>query len=247
MKLILKKAHVYFYVLMVALLYFILWPFFYFFSRKPSRYHTLNKLRRFWGFLSSALAGFFYRFEYEQPIDWKRTYIICPNHASNLDISAMCILVKNDYCFMGKEELLDGLVTGLFFRTVDITVKRQSKMSSFRAFKKAVERINAGISMVIFPEGAIPAHYPPRLESFKNGAFRLAIEQGIPIIPVSGTNAWKLLWDNGIKYGTHPGIARFYVHKPIETDCLTVNDADALRDQVYEIIRQKTGGDFAAV
>jgi hypothetical protein len=39
---------------------------------------------------------------------------------------------------MGKQELEDGLVTGLFFRTVDIAVNRESKMSSFRAFKKAM-------------------------------------------------------------------------------------------------------------
>lgn len=240
MKLILKKVHVYFYVAMVALLYLILWPCFYYFSRKPSRYHTLNRLRRFWGFLSSALVGFFYKFEYEVPIDWKKTYIVCPNHNSNLDISAMCILVKNDYCFMGKEELTDGLVTGLFFRTVDIAVKRESKMSSFRAFKKAVERIRAGITMVIFPEGAIPPHYPPQMESFKNGPFRLAIEEKVPIIPVSGINAWKMLWDDGTKYGTRPGIAHFYIHKPIETAHLNIDDADALREQVYEIIRQKT-------
>jgi 1-acyl-sn-glycerol-3-phosphate acyltransferase len=244
MKLILKKVHIYFYVLMVALFYFILWPFFYFLSRKPSRYHALNRLRGFWAWLSSALSGFFYRFEYEEPIDWSRTYIICPNHTSNLDISAMCVMVKNDCCFMGKEELADGLVTGLFFRTVDITVNRESKMSSYRAFKKAAERLQAGITLVIFPEGGIPAHYPPALIEFKNGPFRLAIEQNIPIIPVSAVDAWQLLWDDGTKYGTRPGIAHFYVHKPIETIGLTVDDADALRDRVYDTIREKTEKSF---
>jgi 1-acyl-sn-glycerol-3-phosphate acyltransferase len=247
MKLILKKAHSYFYVLMVALLYLIFWPFFYLFSRKPGRYHTLNKFRAAWAFLSSALVGFFYKFEYEEPVNWSRTYIICPNHTSNLDISAMCMMVKNDCCFMGKEELTDGLVTGLFFRTVDIPVNRASKMSSYRAFKKAAERLQAGITLVIFPEGGIPPHYPPQLVEFKNGPFRLAIEQKVPIIPVSGTNAWKMFWDDGTQYGTRPGIARFYVHKPIETAHLTVEDADTLRDQVYGIIRQKTEGDTPSI
>ncbi len=228
---------------MVALLYFIFWPFFYFFSRKPGRYHTLNKFRSLWALISSGLAGFFYKFEYEEPIDWSKTYIICPNHSSNLDISAMCVLVKNDCCFMGKEELADGLVTGLFFRTVDIPVNRASKMSSYRAFKKAVERIQAGITLVIFPEGGIPPHYPPQLVEFKNGPFRLAIEEKVPIIPVSGIDAWRLLWDDGTKYGTRPGMAHFYVHKPIDTTGLTVDDADDLRDRVYEIIRQKTKSD----
>lgn len=102
----------------------------------------MNRLRRFWALVSSAFAGFFFRFEYEGPIDWNKTYIVCPNHTSNLDIAAMCILVKADYSFIGKEELKDGLVTGLFFRSVDIPVNRDSNISSFRAFKKAAEKRN---------------------------------------------------------------------------------------------------------
>lgn len=241
MKLILKRAHVYFYAASVALLYFILWPLFYYFSRKPGRFHTLNKIRAFWGRLSSAMAGFFYKFEYEQPIDWSKAYIICPNHTSNLDISAMCIIVKNDHCFMGKQELVDGLVTGLFFKTVDIPVNRESNIASFRAFKKAEERLQQGISMIIFPEGGIPQVYPPKLDSFKNGPFRLAIEQKVPIIPVTCNDAWKTLWDDGTKYGTRPGVVHFYVHKPIDTTNLTVDDADALRDRVHSIIARKLG------
>ena len=65
----------------------------------------------------------------------------------------------------------------------------------------------------------------------------MAIDLKIPIIPVSSSNTWKMLWDDGTKYGTRPGICRFYVHKPIDTTHLT--DADALRDEVYEMIAKK--------
>jgi 1-acyl-sn-glycerol-3-phosphate acyltransferase len=176
MKLIFKKIHVYIYIFSVAFFYFLMWPALYYFSRKPSRYKTLNQLRRAWGFISSGFAGFFFRFEYEQPIDWSKTYIICPNHTSNLDISAMAILVNGDCCFMGKEELKDGLVTGLFFRSVDIPVNRESNISAFRAFKKATEKLHHGISVIIFPEGKIGEEYPPVLHQFKNGSFKLAID-----------------------------------------------------------------------
>jgi len=199
----------------------------------------MNALRRVWGFMSAALVGFFYRFEYEQPIDWGKTYIVCPNHTSNLDIAAMCILVNSNVCFMGKEELTRGLVTGLFFRSVDIPVDRESKMSSYRAFKKAAERLGEGTTLVIFPEGGISDTYPPTLQEFKNGPFKLAIEYKLPIIPVSSSNTWKMLWDDGLKYGTRPGICNYYVHKPVETAHLNPGDADALRDEVYGIIRKK--------
>lgn len=236
MKLILKKVHVYLYVFSVALCYFILWPAFWYFSRKPSRFRMLNALRRIWGLISSAAVGFIYRFEYEQPIDWSKPYIICPNHTSNLDISAMCVLVNTNCSFMGKEELKDGLVTGLFFRTVDIPVNRDSKMSSYRAFKKASERLQDGVTLIIFPEGKISDDYPPTLHEFKNGPFRLAIEHKIPIIPVSSANTWTHLWDDGTKYGTRPGICKYHVHKPIDTANMAIDDADTLKDEVYEII-----------
>jgi len=243
MKLILKKAHVYLYVFSVALSYFIFWPVFYYCSLKPARYRNMNRFRRYWAIISSTAVGFFYKFEYEQAIDWSKPYIICPNHSSNLDISAMCVLVNTNCSFMGKEELKDALVTGLFFRTVDIPVNRDSKMSSYRAFKKASEKLQEGISLIIFPEGKISDDYPPTLHEFKNGPFRLAIEHKIPIIPVSSANTWKKLWDDGTKYGTMPGICKFHVHKPIETANLSVDDADELKDKVYEIISMGLCGD----
>lgn len=237
----LKKAHVYLYVLSVALTYFLFWPFFYYFSRKPQRYSSMNRLRSAWAIISSGMVGFFYRFEYEEPVDWCKTYIICPNHTSNLDIAAMCVLVNTNYSFMGKEELKDGLVTRLFFRSVDIPVNRDSKMSAFRAFKKADEKLRQGITLIIFPEGKISDDYPPTLHEFKNGPFRLAIEHKIPVIPVSSSNIWTKLWDDGTKYGSRPGICNFYVHKPIETAYMSPDDADELRDKVYKIISEKIG------
>lgn len=235
----LRKAHARLYRYSVGFFYFVFWPLLYYYSRKPERYPAMNKVRRAWGFVSSLVAGITYQIKYEQQIDWSRTYIICPNHTSNLDITALSIAIKNNISFMGKDELLDGLVTGLFFRTVDIPVNRESKMSSFRAFKATAERLQKGVTMIIFPEGTIPDHYPPEMISFKNGPFRLAIEHKIPIIPVTSLNTWQILWDDGLKYGSKPGVCNIFVHKPIETADLTIDDTDALRDQVHSIIQQK--------
>ena len=239
MKRLLKGLHAYFYRFNVGFLYLLLWPLLFYFSRKRDRYKYMNKVRGFWGYLSSLLSGIRYHFEFEESIDWSRTYVICPNHVSNLDISAVSILAKNNYSFMGKDELLEGFVTGVFFKSVDIPVNRDSKMSSFRAFKKAGEWLENGISMVVFPEGKIPHFYPPQLDEFKNGPFRLAIEYKVPIIPISMPDTWKVLWDDGIKYGSKPGVCHIFVHKPIETAHLTLDDADRLRDEVYDIIKSK--------
>ena len=185
------------------------------------------------------MSGIFFSVTFEAPVDWKRTYIICGNHTSNLDVSAISIIVKGDLAFIGKEELLNNMVTGFFFRTIDITVNRDSKMSSFRAFKRAAEKLKAGINVVIFPEATIPLAYPPKLHAFKNGAFRLAIEQKIPILPITAIDTYKVLWNTGLENGSRPGICDIFVHKPIETAHLTLDDADRLRDEVHEIIKQK--------
>ncbi|RYE15636.1 MAG: 1-acyl-sn-glycerol-3-phosphate acyltransferase, partial [Sphingobacteriales bacterium] len=235
MKLILKRAHRRFYQFNVGILYILIRPLLWYYSRKPSRYHNMNRVRRIWGYISSLLTGIRYNIVYEQPINWSRAYIVCPNHTSNLDITSASIAIKNNICFIGKDELINGFVTGIFFRTVDIPVNRDSKMSSFRAFKTAAERLQSGMTMVIFPEGTIPDTYPPELIAFKNGPFRLAIEHKIPVIPVSSPNTWKVLWDDGAKFGSKPGVCDIFVHKPIETAHLTPDDADALREQVRDI------------
>jgi 1-acyl-sn-glycerol-3-phosphate acyltransferase len=239
MKLILKRIHTYFYKYSVTFFFILLWPILYLLSKQPKLYKYINRLRQFIAVISSAVSGVFYRATFEEPIDWSKTYVICANHTSNLDVSAISTNLHNNHCFIGKEELLKYFVLRFFFKTIDITVNRESKMSSFRAFKVAAERLKNGVSVVIFPEATIPDVYPPALHQFKNGAFRLAIEMKLPIIPVTSLDTWKVLWDTGKEFGSRPGICDIFVHKPIETAHLTLDDADALRDEVYAIIKQK--------
>lgn len=241
MKIIVKRIHTYFYRYSVAFFFLLVWPILYFLSRKKQRFKYINGMRRFIITCSTLVSGIFFRVKYEEPIDWSRTYIICGNHTSNLDVSAINIAAKNNHCFIGKEELLDNLVLGFFFRTIDITVNRDSKISSFRAFKTAADRLKEGVSVVIFPEATIPLMYPPELGAFKNGAFRLAIELKVPILPVTSLDTWKVLWNTGSKYGSRPGICDIFVHKPIKTAHLTLDDADTLRDEVHEMIRKQIG------
>jgi 1-acyl-sn-glycerol-3-phosphate acyltransferase len=152
---------------------------------------------------------------------------------------SVTFILKNTFCFMGKHELLENPLLGIFFRTIDIPVNRDSKMSSYRAFKQTGERLESGMSVVIFPEGTISKDYPPELQEFKNGPFRLAIELKIPILPITSLDTWKVMWDSGGEYGSRPGICNKIVHKPIETGDLTVEDADLLKDEVYRVIKQK--------
>lgn len=235
---LLRKIHFFYFTFWIVFLFFLFWPLYYWGTRKPSRYLILNRMRAIHAFLSTSLAGVFFNFTFEKPLQ-NQTYVFCANHTSNLDIVLFCLLAKGRFHFMGKEELMKNPVLGLFFNTIDVAVSRESKISAFRAFKKTGENLDKGMSLIIFPEGKIDDEYPPILNEFKNGPFRLAIEHKIPIVPVSIENIWEIMWDSGFKYGTRPGIGSIYVHESISTAILAPENADELKEIVYQKINSK--------
>lgn len=235
-----KKIHRYLYIATVLIIFLPTWPLLLVWSRNPEKHYSkFVKTRKIIGFLSSSLVGFFYKVTHEEPVDWSQTYIICPNHSSNLDITATMQSCKTDFSFIGKDDLLNNPVTGLFFRTIDIPINRNSKISSYRAFKRADDYLKKNKSVLIFPEGKIGDEYPPQLCEFKNGPFKLAIEHGVAVLPVVIHNAWTHMWDDGTKYGSKPGLIHIEILKPIQTGNMTVEQADELKKQVFDLIQSK--------
>lgn len=116
---------------------------------------------------------------------------------------------------MGKIELLKNPITRLFFQTIDIPVKRDSKTSAFKAYKRALGLLLDGKSLAIFPEGMIDDSYPPVLHRFKSGAFHMACKNQTPILPIVIQDAWQTLWDDGKTYGSKPGVIHVKVLSPI--------------------------------
>ncbi len=236
----LKQLHRIYSLIIIFILSLLFYPFYYLASRSPRSYGLLNRLRVWHSRVSCVCTGIRLRYTFEVPLSAARQYIYCANHSSNLDIMIMCVLGKQRFHFMAKDELQNNPVLKIFFNTIDIAVNRNSKISAFRAFRKAGVNLQSGMSLIIFPEGRIDDHnYPPKLLPFKNGPFRLAIENHVPIVPVTICNAWELMWDDGRKKGSRPGRCDIYVHKPIFTQGLDVKDDEALKDQVSGIIQSK--------
>jgi 1-acyl-sn-glycerol-3-phosphate acyltransferase len=237
---LLRQIHRIYYLIVLSFLSLLFYPFIYLAASRPAWYVHLNRLRVLQSRFSSFLSGVTYTFDFESPLDPGQAYIFCANHSSNLDILIMCILAKRRFHFMGKEELLHHPILKIYFRTIDVAVNRESRISAFRAFKKAGINLESGLSLIIFPEGGIDEmHYPPKLGQFKNGPFRLAIIHQVPIVPVSITNAWKLVWNDGRKYGSRPGHCKIHIHKPIFTSDLHADDADLLKEMVFQKIESK--------
>ena len=235
----LRKTHRCLYLASVLFFFALHYPLLYLLATRPERYaRRIARCRRTIGWLSSRCVGIRYRFNLETPIDWSKPYVICANHTSNLDITAMVLLCPTDFSFMGKIELLNNPVTGMFFRSIDIPLNRQSRLSAFKAFKRADSNLRNGRSVVIFPEGHIGEEFPPRLYDFKNGPFKLAIETTAPIVPVVIQNAWEIFWDDAKQFGSQPGTVQVDVLAPIGTANLQPEDADRLRDEVHALIKK---------
>lgn len=232
-----KKIHRYIYFGSVGLFFFPYWPILKIWAQHPDKnYSKLASARNAIAKRSAHFAGFSFDIKEVEPIDWSKQYILCPNHTSNLDITALMVACPQEFSFIGKVELLKNPVTGLFFRSIDIPVNRSSKISSFKAFKRAEEYIEQGKSIVIFPEGKIGDHYPPELCPFKSGPFRISADKNIGILPVVIHNAWELHWDDGKLHGSTPGTIRVEIFPPVFAENTSSEAVDKLQESVYNTI-----------
>ncbi|HVB33136.1 MAG TPA: lysophospholipid acyltransferase family protein [Patescibacteria group bacterium] len=102
-------------------------------------------------------------------------------------------------------------------------------------YRRTKDALDDGVSLVVFPEGGrtLDGHLRP----FKDGAFRMAVQFGYPVVPVAITGSFE--FNRKGSWLLHPGKIVVYLLDPIETKGLTKADAQALRDRVHETISEK--------
>ena len=123
-----------------------------------------------------------------------------------------------------------------FFVYLDIPVNRRSITDAHKAFSIAGQKLDEGLSQVIYPEGTISNY--GKLKPFKNGAFKLAIEKQVPIVPVANLNNWWYLQNGGFfKSNGRPGFPVIVVGDPISTRGLTEKNVGELREKVFTFIQ----------
>jgi 1-acyl-sn-glycerol-3-phosphate acyltransferase len=190
---------------------------------------------RFWAKIILFGMGLPYRIERDQEMEKAKSYMLVANHTSMTDIMLMLVVSKNPFVFVGKKELVKIPIFGFFYKRTCILVDRNSSKSRFEVFKRAQKRLNQGLSICIFPEGGVPDDETVLLDEFKDGAFRLAIEHQIPIVPMS-------FYDNKKRFSFNffsgcPGLLKAKVHKFVQTEGLTMEDKTDLKD-LKEKVRQ---------
>ena len=156
------------------------------------------------------------------------------NHTSMTDIMLMLAVVKNPFVFVGKVELAKIPLFGYFYKRTCILVDRSSSRSRMAVFERAQKRLNSGLSICIFPEGGVPSDESIVLDEFKDGAFRLAIEHQIAIVPLTFADNKKRF--SYTFFSGSPGIMRVKMHEPVSTLGKSLNDKKEIKDSVRTVI-----------
>ena len=177
--------------------------------------------------------GFYPKFKVDQELVKGKSYMLIANHTSMTDIMLMLIASKNPFVFVGKKELVKIPIFGFFYKRTCILVDRGSARSRKAVYDSAQERLSQGMSICIFPEGGVPKEEVV-LDSFKDGAFRLAIEHQIPVVPMTfADNKRRFPYEF---FKGSPGRMRVTIHPFLITEGKEVADKKEMSETAREII-----------
>lgn len=191
-------------------------------------------LKHTWGVWVVFWMGFRVKIIDKQKIDPKQSYIFISNHTSIMDIFLMLKLINQPFVFVGKESIGKLPIFGYLYKKSNVTVDRSSPSSKKNVYDQVEKFIKRGNSIVIYVEGGIPNDTSIVLDRFKTGAFRMAIEHQINIVPmVFLDNKRKFPYDN---FHGSPGTLRVKMLPVISTKGLTLDDTKNLVDYTYTLM-----------
>ncbi|HSM65801.1 MAG TPA: lysophospholipid acyltransferase family protein [Ilumatobacteraceae bacterium] len=166
------------------------------------------------------------------PDDMRRPYVVVSNHESFVDILLISHL-PTEMKWMSKIEIMRiPLVGWMMWLARDIPLERGDAASTAKALDASRERLSRNVSVMIFPEGT--RSKTGELRQFKTGAFRLAIEAQVPVLPLAVYGTRDALRKHDWRLGNAEAEVR--VLDPISTEGLTMDDVGALSERVRDVI-----------
>ena len=184
------------------------------------------------GDYSLALAGVRVEVVGEHNAREPRPAVFIFNHQSELDMFVLAKVLRSGFTGITKQELAANPVIGPIFRYMGATfLDRANSAKAREALGPVVDTLRGGLSVVIAPEGT--RSYTPTLGPFKKGAFHIAMQSGVPLIPFVIRNAGELRWRNGAT--VRPGTVQVAVLDPIDVSDWSADDLDAHVAQVRQL------------
>lgn len=202
-----------------------------------------RKMNRIWSKLFFGMLFFKVTIENQYHLKKGGQFIFVSNHFSYLDIPVLG-LIPFDLVFIGKSSLAKVPLFGYMFKNLHIAVDRNSMKSRGESILKARKALDEGASVVFFPEGGISSHSPPAMARFKDGAFKLALDKQIPIIPVTLSYNHLILPDDG-KFLLRYKPVKVVIHEPIAVEGCGANDVKELKSKCFAIIQDQLDKDNA--
>lgn len=153
------------------------------------------------------------------------TYVFTPNHQSLLEVPLLVAFLNRNIAYLAKKELFKYPVFGQGMRVIGvIPVDRSNTQSAIESARQATTNLRQGKSYVVYPEGTRSPD--GRLLPFKKGAFVMAIEAGVPVVPVTVSGCASIMPKRQLKI--YPSTVHITVHEPISTNAFTKESAGEL-------------------
>lgn len=230
-----SRIYTYYAAVVFVLTFAILFPAFLLCIWVPRWNKYGRKVNQYWAKLFFSIIFLRVQVELEEELEKGKPYIFLANHFSYLDV-AMMGFVPGDAVFVGKASIRKVPFFGYYFKNLHIAVDRSRVKSRAETMRRAGLALDRGSSMVLFPEGGIYTQNPPFLVPFKNGAFRLALEKQIPIIPVTLSYNHVILADQKeLILKRIP--AKMVLHKALLPS--EFETEEALKDRCFGVIQEQ--------
>jgi 1-acyl-sn-glycerol-3-phosphate acyltransferase len=186
---------------------------------------------RMWGKIILAVAGVKVVVRGLENIEADRPYIFAANHQSQFDIFAMQGCLDFDFRWLAKQELFRIPLFGRAMRLAGyIAIDRSHGREAMKSLLEAAERIAAGTSVILFPEGT--RSRDGKLHEFKAGGMVLAIKSGVPVVPVGIAGTFAILPKGRLL--ARPGRITIRIGKPVETKGLTAGQKHELATRIHD-------------
>ena len=159
------------------------------------------------------LAGIRVRSVGREKLEAGRAYLFMSNHASNLDPPIITYLLGGRISIITKQELFKIPLFGRAMRAANfVPINRADSRAALKSVREAARVLQSGMAMLVFPEGTRSPD--GKLLPFKNGSFHLALEAGVPVVPVTVVGSHEA-WPKG-SMSLHPGEVVVHFHAPID-------------------------------
>jgi 1-acyl-sn-glycerol-3-phosphate acyltransferase len=170
-----------------------------------------------------------------------RTYVFVSNHQSFYDIPILFRFLPYQLRIISKESIGRFPFLGWHLRRTGHMLVDRSRRSQTRVFDWASRLTASGLSLIVFPEGT--RSRDGRVAEFKGGSFFLALDAGLPIVPISVIGSRHVMLKG--RLATYPGHVRLVIHDPIDTSGMSRKDARDFAERVRRIIAPDAESDLS--